>query len=908
MTTHPRLLATTMLSGLAVLSTPLPVMAEDLIVDDGEPVAITTPGVVYNSVVAGYANSGQSLTVSGSGQVRSSDLVVGYRPEASDNVVTVAGPEARWHIDGDSGSSLVGGGLFLGYDSSGNQLVVRDGGRIDANAVTVAFHETSTGNSVRVAGEGSVLSVADGFLLGQINGGNTLLVENGASLVSGWGSIGYFGGSDNSATITGQGSSWKIGENPLDIQTLLVGGIASSGNSLTISDGGTVEAFENVIAGGTDGADGNTILVSGEGSSLLVHQQLVIGLDGDGNSLVVNNGGQVQSGAGMFIGGTAESEEVSLNNHAEVTGQGSSLKIGGDLAIGHFAPSMPPTITSAEGLPPRTTPWPAGNDLRISDGASVSQTNGNTFIGSSSSAVRAMAAGEASSVNSLIASGAGSSFSTTGRITVGDNGALVAGEGASIQAGSLGLSAGSLLGVYVSDTAASQIKVAGAAALDGALHATIGGALTRNRYTVLDAASTSGDFTGFSYEGLTDFLSVGYELTGTGVDLVFASDVVGVKGLNQNQRNVAGALDRYFNRGGQLSGGFSGLFGLSQQGLTRALSELSGEVGATGGAKAGEQVNTYFLTLLTRGPADRSTRVGTAAAQLGNMTVLPTADAPNGGSGWSMWGAVYGGAANLPGDDAKGSHDTDTNALGVATGWDYAVSDDTTLGLALAGGGTTWDLDSGMGSGDSTFLQLGANARHRMGASYLSVAGVYAWHAMSTERQVDVPAREHLDADFNANSLAGRVEAGHRFGGGGTLGFTPYAALQAQAVYLPEYEEDGSLGGGSFALTYDSNTASAVRGELGLALDASQGPARLTARAAWAHDWNSDGNVDAAFQSLPGASFTVNGAETPQNIALVSLGAEMDIGHNGALTGVFDGEFGEDYQNYSGSLKLGFDW
>jgi uncharacterized protein with beta-barrel porin domain len=311
---------------------------------------------------------------------------------------------------------------------------------------------------------------------------------------------------------------------------------------------------------------------------------------------------------------------------------------------------------------------------------------------------------------------------------------------------------------------------------------------------------------------------------------------------------------------------------------------------------------------MTRGRVNAPAGGGMAAAPMGNVNILPTADAPADGGGWSMWGAVYGGAAALPEETDKGSHDTDTSAIGIATGWDHALSADTTLGFALAGGGTTWELDSGMGSGDSTFVQLGANASHRMGASYLSLAGAYAWHAMSTERRVTVPARERLEADFDTNALAGRIEGGHRFGADGAVGLTPYAALQAQAIHLPDYDEDGTLGAGGFALSYDSNTATALRGELGLGLDATLGAARLTGRAAWAHDWNSDGNVDAAFQALPGTSFTVNGAESPEDIALVSLGAEIGVMSSGLLSASFDGEFGEDYESYSGSLKLGFSW
>ena len=48
----------------------------------------------------------------------------------------------------------------------------------------------------------------------------------------------------------------------------------------------------------------------------------------------------------------------------------------------------------------------------------------------------------------------------------------------------------------------------------------------------------------------------------------------------------------------------------------------------------------------------------------------------------------------------------------------------------------------------------------------------------------------------------------------------------------------------------------------------------LRGRAAWAHDDGSDGGINAAFQTLPGAAFTVNGAAPPRNLALLSAGGE----------------------------------
>jgi uncharacterized protein with beta-barrel porin domain len=52
---------------------------------------------------------------------------------------------------------------------------------------------------------------------------------------------------------------------------------------------------------------------------------------------------------------------------------------------------------------------------------------------------------------------------------------------------------------------------------------------------------------------------------------------------------------------------------------------------------------------------------------------------------------------------------------------------------------------------------------------------------------------------------------------------------------------------------------------------------RRVPRFAWAHDWVSDPTLAAVFQTLPGASFIVNGAAPAKNSALTSAGAELRL-------------------------------
>ena len=83
---------------------------------------------------------------------------------------------------------------------------------------------------------------------------------------------------------------------------------------------------------------------------------------------------------------------------------------------------------------------------------------------------------------------------------------------------------------------------------------------------------------------------------------------------------------------------------------------------------------------------------------------------------------------------------------------------------------------------------------------------------------------------------------------------------------------------------------------------------RLTARAAWAHDWVSDSSLIATFQTLPGASFIVDGAVPPEDSALVSAGAELRLANGVSLQAKFDGDFASGSQSYAGTGTLRYTW
>jgi len=168
-----------------------------------------------------------------------------------------------------------------------------------------------------------------------------------------------------------------------------------------------------------------------------------------------------------------------------------------------------------------------------------------------------------------------------------------------------------------------------------------------------------------------------------------------------------------------------------------------------------------------------------------------------------------------------------------------------------------------------------------------------------------------LQATFDAQSYGARVEGGYRYAALPTLGVTPYAAVQAQDFRTPGYSEVDLTGGG-VGLSYASMNATDVRTEIGSRFDdptlVGGMPLILRARVAWAHDFVNNPSLSAAFETLPGSSFLVNGAAIPHDWALTSAGAELFITPRLRLLAKFDGEFASGSQTYAGSATLRYTW
>ncbi len=585
-------------------------------------------------------------------------------------------------------------------------------------------------------------------------------------------------------------------------------------------------------------------------------------------------------------------------------------------------------------------PGPSGGSLvKIGTGtltlSGVNTYTGATTVDEGTLAVNGSIA--ASSLTSVNANATLTGAGTVGATQINAGGTFAPGNGtpgsSMTVAGNLAFQSGAQYLVQLNAATSSFATVTGTAALAGTVRvASLSNSFAFNHsYTILTAGGLNGTrFDGFSAAtGISGSLAY----SGTAVTLNLTSSLGRIAGLNANQRAVGTALDTAFNTAGVATGGLGAIFaGNVAQNLTQA----SGET-ATGSQQTTFNAMTQFMGVMTdpllggRGDgalpgsgAASFAEQGNASASDGRKRAGSERDAygmitkavprnPLFDPRWSVWAAGFGGSQTTDGNAALGSNATTSRLGATAVGADYWFSPNTIAGFALAGGATQFSVANG-GSGRSDLFQAGAFIRHSVGAAYVSAAAAYGWQDITTDRTLTIAGIDRLRAAFNANAWSGRVEGGYRFATSwlGGIGLTPYAAGQFTTFDLPAYAERVVGGANTFALAYGAKSVTASRSELGLRSDKSwampDSVFTLRGRAAWAHDYNADRSAAATFQTLPGASFVVNGAAPAHDSALTTASAEIKWRNGVSLSATFEGEFSDVTRSYAGKGVARYAW
>jgi outer membrane autotransporter protein len=764
------------------------------------------------------------------------------------------------------------------------------------NNYAVGFYGTSTAASATITNSGNL-----GF-------GTTSTAAS--ATITNSGNLGFNNASTaGNATITNNGGTVSF----LDASTAGSASIANNGilnfnNASTAGSATITSSFLNFNNASTAGS----ATIANSGILIFNHTSNA------GNAAITNIGG----GLVDFSGSTGLSGDGRLSA-GSIAGNGTFSLGANELTVGSNNLS-----TDVSGVISGT----GGSLVKVGTGTlTLSDTNSYTGATTINGGTLAVNGSITSSSGVTVNSGGTLGGSgTVGNTTIASGGTLAPGNsiGTLTVNGNLAFSTGAAYMVEVSPTAADHINVTGIATLTGATVQAIAlpGSFRAQTYTILNA---TGGFGGTQFAGITGSSfapgarnpHLTYDTNN--VYLVLDPGTIQLPaGASGNEASVAGGINKAVESGATPPAAFDALLNMTGAQLTNALNQVSGQP-ATGGATSGTQMTTSFLTLLLNpnGGAVGGSTFGGARSFASEPAVSPDAAAAYAAvtpkdkrlaafaePRWSVWGQVYGGYNKTDGDTA----DTIARTWGLATGFDYRAAPDLTFGFALAGGSTNWGMSQGLGGGKSDVLQLGAYGRKEFGPAYLSAALSYAWHNMSTDRTVTVSGSDKLTANFDAHSVGGRIEAGHRFATP-WLGVTPYAALQVQTFRTPSYGESAVSGSNAFALSYDARSTTTTRTELGawfdntIALDRGNVLA-LHSRAAWAHDHSSDAAMGAVFQTLPGSNFTVNGAQTPANSLLTSLGAELRLASNWSVGARFDGEFASGSQTYAGTGTVRYAW
>ncbi len=276
---------------------------------------------------------------------------------------------------------FVGEGVYSGATSDGNSLLLSNGTISSAYAT---LGDSGNGNSALITGSNSLWSNTVDFKVGQSSGNsdglsNSLVISNGATVDSSTMTLGYasFTNAGNTVVVTGPGSTLS---NSAEITI----GYYDSGNSITVTNGAKLYGSNDTIG---NGGNGNSLLVTGSNSlysnagSLTIGYYLSSTFTASNNSLVITNGAQALVKGSTYIG---YESDTNGNNTVLVTGSGSIFSNTTGFYLGYYE-----------------------------NGDSLTVTNGGQLYGSNDSI------GYTGSNNTLLITGSNSLYSNAGTLLIG---------------------------------------------------------------------------------------------------------------------------------------------------------------------------------------------------------------------------------------------------------------------------------------------------------------------------------------------------------------------------------------------------------------------------------------------------------------------------------------------------------
>jgi autotransporter-associated beta strand protein len=893
--------------------------------------------------------TGAGITIDGGSATFTNAFIVNFDNASTAGTATINNNNTlAFHNSATAGGSTIVNNDFLQFfdgTSAGSSALTNNhdtsffatstaGSANISNSSTVGFFQTSTAGSATITNFNGQTQFGTSGGTDTSTAGNANITNNhGTTLFNASSTAGNATIANTNAGATFFANNSTAGNanivNDTNGSTQFLGNSTAGNARITNNSGGVIEFFDAGTSAGnatiTNNSGGQLIFSNGTAANATIINSgstMITDTATGGNARLINNAG------GMFLinanGPTLTVGSIEGAGTFEITG-GAQLTVG----TNNLSTTVSGVITSTSTFETLT---------KVGTGT-LTLTGTNTFLGSMTVNGGTLDVDGSIAAASAVFVNAGGTLSGTGIVDpastqIASGGTLAPGNAANptgvlTVTGSLSFASGAIYLVQVSGANAGKTNVAGAGFLGGTVNVGIIGAQANTNYDILHAAGGLNNTTFAGVQSLAPGFAPSLSYSTTDVFLNLTAALGNGGGSNANQQTVANTINGFFNAGGTLPAGFLNLFGLSGSALGNALTQISGET-ATGSQQTTFNAMGQFMGLLTdpfmnRGGGFGGSSLSSGYAEEGTSAYAATSKPTDAFAmftkapvaayepRWSVWASGFGGAQNTTGNAAVGSNNTTSNIAGTAVGADYLISPNTMAGFALAGGGTSFSVANG-GTGRSDLFQAGAYVRHNQGSAYISAALAYGWQDITTNRTVTVSGFDQLRREFNANAWSGRMEGGYRFVSPATggIGITPYAAAQFVTFDLPAYAEQAIVGTNNFALAYNAKDATDVRSELGIRTDKSfvvpDGILTLRSRFAWAHDYDPDRSIAATFQTLPGASFVVNGAAQAADSALTTASIEMTWKNGWSAAATFEGEFSNVTASYAGKGVVRYQW
>jgi T5SS/PEP-CTERM-associated repeat protein len=339
-------------------------------------VMVAGAGSVWSNanLYLGYSGRGNTLVISNAGcVVNSQGTYVAYNAASSSNRVLITGTNSAWKCAST---------LELGYSGSANSLVISNGGLLADAGARMSEGSTSSGNTVLITGAGSVWSNTGICTIGSSGSNNRVTINKGGRLVSNFATLGVWASAtNNSVLVSDSGSLWDDSAEASSMNLGLMG----SGNSLVVSNGGQVLGYYAYF--GRNGSGNNSALVTGPGSSFSINCHFYF--NGHDNTFTVANGGAVSdkfcyisydagsSNNAVLITGANSSWQNSYSVFVGYDGGGGNLTISNGAMMSYITTVWTPTHYSVLG----DASTSSNNSALVTGNGSLWDCSGDMYVG-----------------------------------------------------------------------------------------------------------------------------------------------------------------------------------------------------------------------------------------------------------------------------------------------------------------------------------------------------------------------------------------------------------------------------------------------------------------------------------------------------------------------------------------------